>query len=48
MQACDADLRQEFEAVVRANPLMTDKDRNGYSLSSWTANPDSSRFVFSG
>jgi len=45
---CDADLRQEFEAVVRANPLMTDKDRNGHSLSSWTANPDSSRFVFSG
>lgn len=41
---CDAALRKEFDAVVRAHPLMTDKDQNGHTLASWTACPDSDRF----
>ena len=45
---CDPDLKREFDAVAQANPLMTDKDRNGHSLASWIANPNSDRFVFPG
>jgi dTDP-4-dehydrorhamnose 3,5-epimerase len=45
---CDPQLKQEFDSVAQADPLMTDKDRNGHSLSSWIANPDSDRFLFSG
>lgn len=42
----DAGLKKEFEAIVSVNPLMSEKDRNGQSLSSWTANPDSSQFLW--
>jgi len=44
---CEPVLKEEFESVMRANPLMTDKDRNGHTLTSWLANPNSDRFVFS-
>jgi dTDP-4-dehydrorhamnose 3,5-epimerase len=42
----DPELKREFDAIASASPLMTEKDRNGLSLSSWTANPDSDRFIF--
>lgn len=45
---CDPDLKREFDAVASSNPLMTDKDRNGHSISSWVANPNSNRFLFDG
>jgi dTDP-4-dehydrorhamnose 3,5-epimerase len=44
---CDPALKKEFDSVASAGPLMTDKDRNGHSLASWTANPNSDRFLFS-
>jgi dTDP-4-dehydrorhamnose 3,5-epimerase len=40
------ELKKQFDAIAFGNPLMTDKDRNGYSLSSWKQCPDSDRFVF--
>lgn len=43
---CDRRIKKEFDAIVSANPLMTEKDRNGFSLSSWARNPDSEQFVF--
>ena len=43
---CDPKLKKEFDSVAYADPLMTDKDRNGYSLASWTSNPNSDRFLF--
>jgi dTDP-4-dehydrorhamnose 3,5-epimerase len=43
---CDSELKKGFDAITAANPLMTDKDRNGYSLSSWKDNPNSDLFVF--
>lgn len=45
---CDPNLKQEFDAVAGSSPLMTDKDRNGHSISSWVANPNSNRFLFDG
>lgn len=45
---CDLQLKKEFDLVANANPLMTDKDRNGHSLSTWLAEPNSERFLFTG
>ena len=42
---CDAGLKAEFESVIGTNPLMTDKDRDGHTLASWIANPNSDRFL---
>jgi dTDP-4-dehydrorhamnose 3,5-epimerase len=43
---CDPKLKKGFDAIASANPLMTEKDRNGHSLSSWNDNPNSDRFIF--
>jgi dTDP-4-dehydrorhamnose 3,5-epimerase len=42
----DPALRKEFEQIAAGNLLITEKDRNGFSLSSWLQNPDSDQFVF--
>ncbi len=42
----DPELKKQFDAIVAISPLMTDKDRNGYSLQSWSRNPDSQQFLF--
>jgi dTDP-4-dehydrorhamnose 3,5-epimerase len=38
------DLRDQFQAIARSTSLMTDKDRNAYSLAAWTADPRSEHF----
>jgi dTDP-4-dehydrorhamnose 3,5-epimerase len=43
---CHPELKQGFDKIASANPLMTDKDRDGFTLSSWLDNPNSSQFVF--
>jgi dTDP-4-dehydrorhamnose 3,5-epimerase len=42
---CDPLLKADFDRVVAAGPLMTDKDRNGHSLASWTADERSDNFI---
>ncbi len=42
----DSELKQEFDAMASANPLMSEKDRNGQSLTSWTANTNSNQFLW--
>ncbi len=42
----DPKLKRDFEAIALADPLMTEKDKNGYSLSSWIRNPNSDQFIF--
>jgi len=44
--ACDPNIKGNFDAVAAAEPLMTDKDRNGFSLAAWKENPHSERFKF--
>ena len=41
---CDKELKKLFDEIS-ANPLISDKDRNGYSLDSWQKNPDSDNFI---
>ncbi len=43
---CDPRLKSMFDAIAAEGPLMSEKDRNGHSLSSWMQNPNSDRFVF--
>jgi dTDP-4-dehydrorhamnose 3,5-epimerase len=42
----DPKLKNELDAIATGDLLITDKDRNGYSLESWKRNPESERFVF--
>jgi dTDP-4-dehydrorhamnose 3,5-epimerase len=42
---CAPELKKRFDAIASANPLMTDKDRNGFTLSSWLNNPNSEFFI---
>jgi dTDP-4-dehydrorhamnose 3,5-epimerase len=39
-------LKKEFDEIVSANPLMSEKDRKALTLSSWTDSPDSDRFLW--
>lgn len=41
---CDPKLRETFLSVSAATELMTDKDRDGFSLAQWGKNPDSEQF----
>ena len=43
---CDTDLASLFQQIARSTELMTDKDRNGLSLASWTADPRSENFQY--
>ncbi len=43
---CNPALKKEFDAAASATPLMTEKDRNSFSISSWILDPNSDRFVY--
>lgn len=43
---CDPELKSDFHAIASGTPLMTEKDRNGYSLATWINSPDSDNFIF--
>jgi dTDP-4-dehydrorhamnose 3,5-epimerase len=45
---CDPGIRGEFEGIAAGAPLITEKDRNGYSLADWIGKPESDNFVFWG
>jgi len=45
---CATESRMEFDRILSGKPLITDKDRNGHSLSSWVHHPDSDRFLYRG
>jgi dTDP-4-dehydrorhamnose 3,5-epimerase len=46
---CDPKLRKDFADLISGNRFsISDKDRNGHSLSSWFGNPDSEKFVYFG
>ncbi len=41
---CDPKLQEIFSEVSTTTELMTDKDRDGFSLEQWGKNPDSEQF----
>lgn len=44
---CDPGLKAAFDGVVQAGPLMTDKDRNGFTVAAWLADARSNNFLYS-
>jgi dTDP-4-dehydrorhamnose 3,5-epimerase len=44
---CDSRLRDEYRALLGANPTISDKDRDGFSVASWLADDRSSGFRYS-
>ena len=43
---CDPALKQGFDKISPQTALITDKDRNGYTLAAWQENPNSDRFLW--
>jgi dTDP-4-dehydrorhamnose 3,5-epimerase len=43
---CAPELKREFGAIASTSPLMSDKDKNGYSLASWADTSTSDQFIF--
>jgi len=43
---CQPELRKELESILGSNPLMTDKDKEGFTLASWLENPNSEKFLY--
>lgn len=41
---CDPRLRHEFLSIVSGTTLMSEKDRKGHTLASWSNNPNSAHF----
>jgi dTDP-4-dehydrorhamnose 3,5-epimerase len=45
-QLCEPKLRELFDSIVPETELISDKDRDGFSVSGWQSNPDSKNFVY--
>lgn len=43
---CDKQLKKMFDEIVPTTNLITDKDKNGFSVTSWKANKNSDNFVY--
>jgi len=43
---CEPGLKQSFALLIPGISLITEKDRNGYSLDAWTQNPNSDNFLY--
>jgi dTDP-4-dehydrorhamnose 3,5-epimerase len=44
---CDPGLRQSFAVLIPGISLITEKDKNGYSVAAWKQNPNSDKFIYS-
>ncbi len=45
---CPRDLRETFREIASSTPLMSDKDRDGLSVSAWESDGRSENFVYGG
>lgn len=43
---CDPHLKKVFDTVAASTSLVTDKDRNGFTLGKWLSDPRSDNFLF--
>lgn len=43
---CDKNIKEKFDKISINNQLMTDKDRNGFSLEVWSADERSNNFIY--
>jgi dTDP-4-dehydrorhamnose 3,5-epimerase len=43
---CDAGLKRQFDRIASSTPLITDKDRDGFSFQAWLQDPRCENFVY--
>lgn len=43
---CDPKLRKQFNDIASHTELITEKDKNGFSISQWTSNANSQNFIY--
>jgi len=43
---CDSEIKKLFDSIVPDTSLITDKDKNGFSLNAWVDNPNSKNFIY--
>lgn len=43
---CDMNLKKLFDSVVPSTTLITDKDKNGFSVSDWRDSKESNNFIY--
>ncbi|MHC4463864.1 MAG: dTDP-4-dehydrorhamnose 3,5-epimerase family protein [Planctomycetota bacterium] len=44
---CDTNLKQLFDSIIHSTSLITDKDKNGFSVSDWQSHENSDNFIYS-
>ena len=42
---CDVGLKTKFDEVVGGTPLISDKDKNGFTLAQWSQSPNADQFL---
>jgi len=42
---CDPELKKQFDEIAGSSPLMTDKDRDGFTVAAWGADERSDHFI---
>lgn len=45
---CDVDLKAKFDELVNGTPLISDKDKNGFTVAQWSQNPNAGQFLYEG
>ena len=43
---CDTKLKRLFDSIAHSTNLITDKDRNGFTLAAWLENENSDNFIY--
>lgn len=43
---CDTNLKQLFDSIVHSTSLITDKDKNGFSVNDWKSHEHSNNFIY--
>ncbi len=44
--SCDNNLKRIFDSIAPSTELITEKDKNGFSVSQWNDNTNSSQFIY--
>ena len=43
---CDSTLKAQFDSIVQHNPLISGKDKDGFTVAQWSQNPNSEQFQY--
>ena len=43
---CDSTLKAQFDSIVQHNPLISGKDKDGFTAAQWSQNPNSEQFQY--